>query len=63
MAQAAVRSGFSQDRRVAERVSTSLRGKVFPGQLDCRISDFSKFGARLTFDGSPPEAGRLTVVV
>jgi hypothetical protein len=63
MGQVAVRTVSARDRRAAERISTSLRGKVFPGQLDCVIADFSKFGARLKFEGTPPEASRMTMVV
>ncbi len=43
--------------------ATSLRGKVFPGEIDCVIADFSKRGARLHFEGPPPEEARLTMVV
>jgi hypothetical protein len=52
-----------RDRRAAERIATSLRGKVFPGALDCTIADFSKIGARLRFAGEPPAGQRLTMVV
>lgn len=52
-----------KDRRAAERIQTSLRGKAFPGAMDCVIADFSKLGARLRFDGQPPEGDRLIVVV
>jgi hypothetical protein len=52
-----------KDRRAAERIPTSLRGKSFPGAVDCVIADFSKLGARLRFDGEPPAADRLIVVV
>jgi hypothetical protein len=63
MGQIAVHTLSARDRRNAERISTSLRGKVFPGQRDCVIADFSKMGARLKFDGSPPEENRMTMVV
>ncbi len=63
MAPAFVRILSARERRAAERIATSLRGKVFPGQLDCVIADFSKMGARLKFDGAPPEAARMTMVV
>jgi hypothetical protein len=53
----------SKDRRAAERIPTSLRGKVFPGALDCVLTDFTKLGARLRFEGRPPEADRMTMVV
>jgi len=63
MGQAAVSTVSAKDRRAAERIATSLRGKVFPGEIDCVIADFSKRGARLKFDGPPPEEARLTMVV
>jgi hypothetical protein len=63
MGQAALRTVSPSDRRNAERLATSLRGKAFPGQCDCVIADFSKKGARLKFDAPPPEDGRLIVVV
>jgi hypothetical protein len=63
MGRAAVQTLSDRDRRVAERIATSLRGKVFPGQIDCVIADFSKMGARLKFDGPPPEDARVTMVV
>ena|SRR5580704_3059900 len=52
-----------RDRRAAERVPTSLRGKAFPGPCDCVIADFSKLGARLRFEQAPSLPERLTVVV
>jgi hypothetical protein len=52
-----------KDRRVAERIPTSLRGKAFPGAVDCVIADFSKLGARLRFEREPPAEDRLVVVV
>jgi len=63
MGQVAVLAMSAKDRRNAERISTSLRGKVFPGQLDCVIADFSKMGARLKFEGAPPDVNRMTMVV
>jgi len=63
MGQTAVRTMSAKDRRNAERIATSLRGKVFPGQIDCVIADFSKMGARLKFEGAPPEESRMTMVV
>jgi hypothetical protein len=53
----------ARDRRAAERIATSLRGKVFPGQVDCVIADFSKMGARLKFEGAAPQENRMTMVV
>jgi hypothetical protein len=52
-----------KDRRAAERIATSLRGKVFPGAVDCVIADFNKLGARLRFEAPPPEGERMTMVV
>jgi len=63
MGQAAFRTVSPSDRRNAERLATSLRGKVFPGQIDCTIADFSKMGARLKFDAPPPQDERLIMVV
>ncbi|HXQ17845.1 MAG TPA: PilZ domain-containing protein [Caulobacteraceae bacterium] len=51
------------DRRDSERTPTTLRGKVFPGALDCVVSDFSKGGARLRFSGPPPAEDRIVVVI
>ena len=53
----------SKDRRAAERIPTSLRGKVFPGAIDCLVTDFTKLGARLRFEGRAPEADRVIMVV
>ena len=53
----------SKDRRAAERIATSLRGKIFPGAIDCVITDFTKFGARLSFEGPPPDDDRIIMVV
>ena len=62
MGQSASSAAF-RDRRAAERIATSLRGKVFPGALDCVVADFSKLGARVRFEGEPPAGARLTMVV
>jgi len=51
------------DRRSTPRTATTLRGKVFPGAVDCVIADFSKRGARVRFSGPPPAGDRLIVVV
>jgi hypothetical protein len=63
MRQTAAAPASFRDRRAAERIATSLRGKVFPGAFDCVVADFSKLGARLRFVGEPPAAARLTMVV
>jgi hypothetical protein len=51
------------DRRDSARTPTTLRGKVFPGGLDCVVKDFSKGGARLRFLGQPPSEDRIVVVI
>ena len=53
----------SKDRRAAERIPTTLRGKVFPGAIDCVITDFTKLGARLRFEGRLPDGDKLIMVV
>lgn len=62
MAQAAVIASAT-DRRAAQRVPTSLRGKVFPGPIDCLVTDFTKLGARLRFEEAPPSGERMVMVV
>jgi hypothetical protein len=52
-----------RDRRAAERIPTSLRGKVFPGAVDCVVADFSKMGAKLRFEHGPPLGARFIMVV
>jgi hypothetical protein len=52
-----------RDRRAADRLTTALRGKVFPGAADCVIADFSKRGARLRFDEAPPADACFVLVV
>lgn len=51
------------ERRGTARLETSLRGKAFPGAADCRITDFTRRGARLSFDGPAPTADRFVLVV
>jgi hypothetical protein len=51
------------DRRKLQRAVTALRGKVFPGGLDCVIKDFNRGGARLQFEGPPPLDDGLVVVI
>jgi len=53
----------ARDRRAVERIATSLRGKTFPGPVDCLIADFTKHGARLRFAGPPPPENRFVMVV
>ena len=66
MAQAAFPATF-KERRAAERVPTTLRGKAFAGTSntprDCLIADFSKRGARLRFEGAAPDEDQFIVVV
>jgi hypothetical protein len=51
------------DRRELQRAPTALRGKVFPGGLDCVIKDLNRGGARLRFSGPPPADDRMVVVI
>lgn len=51
------------ERRALERMPTTLRGKVFPGALDCLITDYNARGARLHFDERPAIGDRVVVVV
>jgi hypothetical protein len=51
------------ERRDSLRTPTTLRGKVFPGRLDCIITDYSQTGARLRFSGRPPEGDDIVVVI
>src|ERR1700732_4162370 len=53
----------ARDRRALERMPTTLRGKVFPGAVDCVIANFTKHGALLRFDARPSLGDRLIVVV
>src|SRR6185312_11483016 len=54
---------LAAERRRLPRTPTSLRGKVFPGGVDCLIKDFSKGGARLRFQGAKPAEDRVVVVI
>ena len=51
------------ERRAVERTPTALRGKVFPGAVDCILSDYTRRGARLRFEGAAPSHARFVVVV
>jgi hypothetical protein len=53
----------ASDRRVFERTPTALRGKLFPGGVDCTIRDMSRRGARLGFEGEPPAEEPSVVVI
>ena len=50
------------DRRVFERTATTLRGKAFPGAIDCTIRDMSRRGARLGFETPPAEEPTVVVI-
>jgi hypothetical protein len=56
-------STSARDRRAAARTATSLRGKVFPGAIECVVADFNRLGARVRFEGPPPPGGRFFLVV
>jgi hypothetical protein len=62
MAEAAVVTRFAE-RRALERLPTTLRGKVFPGALDCLITDYNAKGARLHFEGPPPSEDQIVLVI
>ena len=62
MAEAAIDTDFS-DRRALERLPTTLRGKVFPGALDCLITDYNARGARLHFEERPAVGDHIVLVV
>jgi len=52
-----------KDRRTYQRMPTTLRGKVFPGAVDCVIRDMSRRGAKLGFTGQPPQGDQFVVVI
>ena len=43
-------------------MATTLRGKVFPGAVDCLITDYNAKGARLHFE-EHPEVGEHVILV
>ena len=51
------------NRRDSERTMTTLRGKAFPGALDCVVNDFSRRGARLIFPAQLPLDDHLVLVI
>jgi hypothetical protein len=51
------------ERRALERLPTTLRGKVFPGALDCIIADYNARGAKLQFDEPQTLPERIVLVV
>jgi len=59
---APVEEDFSE-RRALERMATTLRGKLFPGAVDCLITDYNAKGARLHFDERPIVGDHVVLVV
>ena len=51
------------DRRSVERMPTTLRGKIFPGAVDCIVEDFSDLGACLHFEQEPAGGDRVILVM
>jgi len=51
------------ERRSLPRQPTALRGKVFPGGLDCVVKDYNERGARLQFSGGRPEGQQFVLVM
>ena len=52
-----------QERRAIPRKPTTLRGKAFPGGLDCVVRDYNERGARVQFDGAHPDQEQFILVV
>jgi hypothetical protein len=51
------------ERRALPRQPTTLRGRVFPGNLDCTVRDYNERGARLQFSGAAPEDDQFILVM
>ncbi len=51
------------ERRAIPRQLTTLRGKAFPGNVDCVVKDYNERGARLQFIGAGPEGDQFILVV
>jgi hypothetical protein len=51
------------ERRALPRLPTTLRGKVFPGALDCIIKDYNERGAKVQVVDGLPSDGPLILVV
>ena len=51
------------NRRSLERTPTTLRGKIFPGTVDCTVKDYNERGARLRFQDTPTVSDRMVVVL
>ena len=56
-------SAQTADRRGPRRRPTTLRGKLFPGALDCVIADHSERGARLLFSEPHPAPDPAVLVI
>ncbi len=51
------------DRRALPRLPTTLRGKLFPGAVDCVIKDYNERGAKVqVVDDLPPDERMILVV-
>ena len=42
---------------------TTLRGKVFPGEVDCLVKDFTERGAKLQFSEAALSGERIILVI
>jgi hypothetical protein len=51
------------ERRSLPRQPTTLRGKAFPGGIDCVVKDYNERGARLQFAGERPEGNQFVLVL
>ncbi len=56
-------SASPAERRVIERLPTTLRAKVFPGAIDCVIRDYNERGARLSFSERMLMGEHVVVVI
>ncbi len=52
-----------EDRRSLERMPTTLRGRVFPSESDCLITDYNERGAKLHFPQSLSPGDEIVVVL
>ena len=51
------------ERRALPRLATTLRGKLFPGGVDCVIKDYNERGAKVQVEGDLPADERMILVV
>lgn len=51
------------ERRALPRLNTALRGKIFPGAVDCIVKDYNERGAKIEIVDCLPESDRLILVV